>query len=202
MTVAPSHEKFHAGDFGETQAFNMVYLDPEFSPLPKGWTAKELKDIVEIHNTKRQPLNSHEREGCKGVYPYCGANGIVDYIDDYRFDGEYVLIAEDGGYWGKQQPSSYIMHSKFWVNNHAHVVCAIPTETTNTFFSNVLNYLNIDPFIGGDARGKLTKSTLTQIAIPLPPLAEQKKIAHILSTVQRAIEAQERIIQTDLPPVG
>jgi len=174
----------------------MAYLDPEFSPLPEGWSAKELSDVVEIHNTKRQPLNGREREGRKGSYPYCGANGVVDYIDDYRFDGEYVLIAEDGGYWGKHQPSSYIMRSKFWVNNHAHVVCAIPTETTNTFFSNIVNYLNIDPFIGGDARGKLTKAILTQLAIPLPPLPEQKKIAHILSTVQRAIEAQERIIQT------
>lgn len=67
---------------------------------------------------------------------------------------------------------------------------------TFTFFSNIVNYLNIDPFIGGDARGKLTKAILTQLAIPLPPLTDQKKIAHILSTVQRAIEAQERIIAT------
>ena len=174
----------------------MAYLDPEFSPLPDSWTSKELQDVVEIHNTKRQPLNGREREGRKGGFPYCGANGVVDYIDDYRFDGEYVLIAEDGGYWGKHQPSSYIMRGKFWVNNHAHVVCAKAGETTNVFFSQILNYLNIDPFIGGDARGKLTKAILTQLAIPLPPLPEQKKIAHILSTVQRAIEAQERITQT------
>lgn len=174
----------------------MAYLDPDFSPLPDGWKSKGLQDVVEIHNAKRQPLNGREREGRKGSHPYCGANGVVDYINDYRFDGEYVLIAEDGGYWGKHEPSSYIMRGKFWVNNHAHVVCAIPTETTNTFFSNIVNYLNIDPFIGGDARGKLTKAILTQLAIPLPPLPEQKKIAHILSTVQRAIDAQERIIQT------
>jgi len=174
----------------------MNYLDPEFSTLPDGWTSKTLQDVVEIHNTKRQPLNGREREGHKGIYPYCGANGVVDYIDDYRFDGEYVLIAEDGGYWGKHQPSSYIMRGKFWVNNHAHVVSAKDGETTNVFFSNIVNYLNIDPFIGGDARGKLTKAILTQLAIPLPPFPEQKKIAHILSAVQRAIEARGRIIQT------
>ena len=174
----------------------MAYLDPEFSPLPKGWTSKELKEIVEIHNTKRQPLNGREREGRKGEYPYCGANGVVDHIDDYRFDGEYVLIAEDGGHWGKHESSSYIMRGKFWVNNHAHVVCAKDSETTNVFFTNIVNYLNIEPFIGGDARGKLTKAILQQLVIPFPPLPDQKNIAHILSTVQRAIEAQERIIQT------
>ncbi len=174
----------------------MPYLDPEFATLPDGWIAKPLQEVVEIHNTKRKPLNGREREGRKGTYPYCGANGVVDYIDDYRFDGEYVLVAEDGGHWGKHESTSYIMCGKFWVNNHAHVVRAISVVTTNTFCSNILNYLNIDPFIGGDARGKLTKAILKQLGMPLPPLPEQKKIAHILSTVQRAIEAQEGIMQT------
>jgi len=174
----------------------MAYLDPEFATLPDGWTSNQLQDVVEIHNTKRQPLNAREREGRKGAYPYCGANGVVDYIEDYRFDGEFVLIAEDGGHWGKHESSSYIMGGKFWVNNHAHVVLAIPEITTNRFFSYIVNYMNIAPFIGGDARGKLTKAILKQLEIPLPPLPEQKKIAHILSTVQHAIEAQERIIQT------
>ena len=174
----------------------MNYLDPEFSTLPAGWSARPLREIVEIHNTKRVPLNGRDRERRQGSYPYCGANGIVDHIDDFRFDGEYVLIAEDGGHWGKQESSSYIMRGKFWVNNHAHAVRAIPDVTTNEFLSFMVNYLNIQPFIGGDARGKLTKAILEQLGIPLPPLPEQKKISHILSTVQRAIKQQERIIQT------
>ena len=174
----------------------MSYLDPEFATLPAGWSARPLREVVEIHNTKRVPLNGRDRERRQGTFPYCGANGIVDHIDDYKFDGEYVLIAEDGGHWGKQESSSYIMRGKFWVNNHAHAVRAIPDVTTNEFLSFMVNYLNIQPFIGGDARGKLTKAILEQLSIPLPPLPEQKKIAHILSTVQRAIEEQERIIQT------
>ncbi|MCY4047654.1 MAG: restriction endonuclease subunit S, partial [Candidatus Dadabacteria bacterium] len=72
----------------------------EIGEMPEGWELKTIDQIADIHNTLRQPINSVERSNIKGVYPYCGANGIVDHINDYRFDGEYVLIAEDGGYWG------------------------------------------------------------------------------------------------------
>jgi len=174
----------------------MGYRDPEFEVLPDGWGSHLLADVVEIHNTKRHPLNSQERVNRSGPYPYCGANGVVDSIDEYRFDGEFVLIAEDGGYWGKHEPTSYIMRGKFWVNNHAHVVRAMEGVTTNEFFRFMVNYLNIDPFIGGDARGKLTKAVLSDLEIPLPSYAEQRRIAHVLGTVQQAIEQQERLIRS------
>lgn len=174
----------------------MGYRDPEFEVLPEGWGSHLLADVVEIHNTKRHPLNSQERVNRSGPYPYCGANGVVDSIDEYRFDGEFVLIAEDGGYWGKHEPTSYIMRGKFWVNNHAHVVRAMEGVTTNEFFRFMVNYLNIDPFIGGDARGKLTKAVLSDLEIPLPSYAEQRRIAHVLGTVQQAIEQQERLIRS------
>ncbi len=174
----------------------MGYRDIEFDEPPKGWHVSELNELVEIHNTKRQPLNSQERLNRKGVFPYCGANGIVDHIDDYKYDGEFVLIAEDGGYWGKNESTSYIMRGKFWVNNHAHVVRARDGVTTNEYLNYVINYLNILPFIGGDARGKLTKAVLQEIDVPYPSLQEQKRVAHVLNTVQEAISHQERLIQT------
>lgn len=174
----------------------MGYRDPEFEVLPAGWSISELQELVENHNPKRQPLNSQERVTRQGVHPYCGANGVVDHINDFKFDGDFVLIAEDGGYWGKHEPSSYIMRGRFWVNNHAHVVRAKDGVTTNEYLSFMLNYLNIDPFIGGDARGKLTKAVLQQIEVPHPDFPEQQRIAQVLSTVQEAIAQQERLIRT------
>ncbi len=162
--------------------------------MSKKWNLKTINELADIYNTSRQPLNSLTRENMKGCYPYCGANGVVDYINDYKFDGEYVLIAEDGGYWGECENSSYIMRGKFWVNNHAHIVKAKPNIADNYFLCYLLNFLNMEPFITGDARGKLSKSIFVKIKLPCPPLPEQKKIAKTLSTIQRAIETQDKII--------
>src|SRR5690348_14952628 len=82
-----------------------------------------LDDIAEIHNNKRVPLNSREREKRKGIYPYYGASGIFDYLDSYIFDGEYVLISEDGeNLKSRNTPIAFKVNGKFWVNNHAHIV--------------------------------------------------------------------------------
>jgi type I restriction enzyme S subunit len=153
----------------------MESLDPDFDALPKGWTIRTLADVAEIHNARRVPLNARERESKRGIYPYCGANGVVDSIDEYRFDGEYVLIAEDGGYWGKLEPSSYIMRGKFWVNNHAHVIRGKAGIANNFFLSCLLNFMDIAPLIGGDARGKLTKSIMERLPMVTPPCQNSKR---------------------------
>lgn len=173
----------------------MAYIDSDFSNLPAQWVLKPIGEVAEILNTKRAPLNALKRATKKGSYPYCGANGIVDYIDEYRFNGEHVLIAEDGGYWGRNEASSYIMRGRFWVNNHAHVIVAKDGITNNIFLSNAINYMNISPLIGGDARGKLTKAILVTLLIPVPPISEQRRIAYVLSKVHTAIEQQERLIK-------
>ncbi|HPD65328.1 MAG TPA: restriction endonuclease subunit S [Bacteroidia bacterium] len=174
----------------------MIKFIDESYTLPEGWTASKLVELAEIHDNRRKPINALERANMKGIYPYCGANNIVDYINKFEFDGEFVLIAEDGGYWGKNENTSYIMTGKFWVNNHAHIIRAIKGKSTNQYLSYVLNYLNLEPIIGGDARGKLTKSILTELLIPHPVYTEQRKIAYVLSTVQKAIEQQDKLIKT------
>lgn len=170
------------------------FIDTSYS-LPEGWAASKIVELAEIHNNRRKPINAIERANMKGVYPYCGANNVVDYIDKYEFDGEFVLIAEDGGYWGKNENTSYIMNGQFWVNNHAHIIKAKNGKSTNQYLSYVLNYLNFEPIIGGDARGKLTKAVLTELLIPHPNYTEQRKIAYVLSTVQKAIELQDKLIR-------
>lgn len=103
--------------------------------LPHGWQLEKLGDIVEIHDTKRIPLNSKQRSNMKGNYPYCGANGIIDNLNDYIFDGNYLLIAEDGGFWEKYENTSYLMDGKFWPNNHVHVVNALRNRHLMSFYS-------------------------------------------------------------------
>ncbi|MDE1871210.1 MAG: restriction endonuclease subunit S [Candidatus Micrarchaeota archaeon] len=172
------------------------YKETEIGLVPKEWNIVRLGDIVHILDKKRVPLSEDIREKRRGIYPYCGANGIIDNINEYIFDGEFVLLAEDGGYWGKYQNSAYIMNGKFWVNNHAHILDAIKEKTSNHFLVNYLIYTDMSNLIGGDARGKLTQQIMKSIPIALPPLDEQKNIINIISAVQQTREKTERVINS------
>ncbi len=165
--------------------------ETDIGPIPAHWRVVKLGEVVNVHDSKRVPLNAAQRKRMKGRYPYCGANGVLDYVSDYLFDGEYVLLAEDGGYWGSYQSSAYIMRGKFWVNNHAHVIQTITRVSDNKFLMDVLNYLDLDPYISGTTRGKLNQGIMKNITIPLPPLPEQQEIARILQTVDRKLKAEE-----------
>lgn len=160
--------------------------------IPEGWTVERLGDVVSIHDNQRIPLSEPERQRRRGRHPYCGANGVLDYIDNYLFDGEYVLLAEDGGYWGPLEQSAYLMRGQFWVNNHAHVLKGKPLVLDNEFLVNALNFLDLSPFISGTTRGKLNQGVMSEIPFPLPPFAEQRAIARVLNTMQKAKEARKR----------
>lgn len=167
------------------------FKETEIGRIPKEWEAVKLGKIVEIYDNERIPLSETQRSKMKGDYPYCGANGILDHINDYIFEGEFVLLAEDGGYWGKFQSSAYIMSGKFWANNHVHILKAIDGVANNRFLMYILNYLDLTPYIVGSTRGKLNQKEMRNIKVPLPPLEEQKKIAGILSKWDRAIELKK-----------
>lgn len=161
------------------------------------WKIVPLETIVSIHDKNRIPLNEKQRLQMRGEYPYCGANGIVDHVDDYIFDGEYILLAEDGGYWGSFDNSAYIMNGRFWVNNHAHVLQAEQGISDNHFLMYQLNYLNIKPFISGTTRGKLNQGMMKRVPLVIPPLPEQRTIAHILQTIQQAKFTRQREIELE-----
>ena len=169
---------------------NSEYKETPIGRIPKEWEVVKIGKIVEIHDKKRIPLSEMERAKRKGIYPYCGANGIIDYINDYIFDGKFVLLAEDGGDYGKFGKTAYIMKGKFWVNNHAHVIKAIKNTTTNLFLLYTFNFLDLNVYIVGSTRKKLNQEQMKEIKIPLPPLPEQKKIAEILSTVDKKLELE------------
>ena len=161
------------------------------------WKAMPLEEVANVLDKKRVPLNQSQRQQMQGEYPYCGANGVLDYINDYIFDGEYVLLAEDGGYWGSFENSAYLMRGKFWVNNHAHILQAKQGRSDSYFLTCQLNYLDINPFISGTTRGKLNQGIMKGIPLALPPLPEQRAIAHILRTIQEAKTARQREIELE-----
>lgn len=164
------------------------FKDTEIGRIPKEWEVVRLGEVAEIYDSKRIPLSEMERSKRKGTYPYCGANGIIDYIDDYIFDGEFILLAEDGGDYKKFANSAYIMNGKFWVNNHAHILKAVEDKTTNLFLCYFFNFSDLNFYIVGSTRKKLNQEQMKKISIPLPPLPEQQKIAEILSMVDKKLE--------------
>ncbi|MBX2907230.1 MAG: restriction endonuclease subunit S [Taibaiella sp.] len=145
------------------------------------WEMKKLGEVVNNLDNRRVPLNDIQRQQKESnmLYPYVGANNILGYIDEYIFDEKILCIAEDGGNWGKGQKCCFIIDQKCWVNNHAHVVTARQNASLE-YLRHYLNFSDLSKYITGTTRGKLTRSALDSIPIPLPPLPIQQKIAAIL----------------------
>ncbi len=161
---------------------------PEFRDAPE-WKYQALEDSCEILNNRRVPITSSDRKS--GPFPYYGASGIVDYVDDYRFDERLVLVGEDGAKWGAFQPTAFIAEGKYWVNNHAHVLK--PHATNDTLLASYLTMIDLGKFVTGAAPPKLTLGKLKQIPIPLPPIEEEHEaIAGCLSIVDAQTDAQTR----------
>lgn len=163
------------------------------------WKTVKLGDITNNLDNKRIPLNAAQRkEKTKAhLYPYIGANGILDYIDEYLFDEKILCIAEDGGSWGYKQRCSFIMNEKCWVNNHAHVVTAREGVSLE-YLMYYLNYHDLSYAITGTTRGKLTKGDLNNINIVIPSFEEQKRIVAVLDKAQVLIEKRkEAIVKLD-----
>jgi type I restriction enzyme S subunit len=160
----------------------------------EGWVAKTIEDLTDCLDNLRVPLNETQRLTMKGDYPYCGANGIVDFIDDFRIDDEVILIAEDGGYFDEYatRPIAYKMSGKFWVNNHAHILKAKPQFEQNFIYYSLV-HKNILNFLASGTRAKLNKSQMYKIEIHCPnKKAEQTRIAQILSDMDAEIEMLEK----------
>jgi len=160
------------------------------------WKTAQLGDVIELFDSQRVPLNSRERQQRKGEYPYYGAQGVIDHIDGYIFDGRYILVAEDGeNLNSKKLPLALFATGKFWVNNHAHILRGKPGIADDTFLLACLNNADIKPFVTGAAQPKLSQANMRQIQIPLPPLPVQRRIAGILSAYDELMENSQRRIR-------
>lgn len=140
-----------------------------------------LEDVCEILDSKRVPITAKDRVA--GPYPYYGANGVQDYVADYIFDDELVLLAEDGGHFGStDKPIAYRVTGKCWVNNHAHVLKAKDCIDID-YLCYSLMFRDVSDIVNGATRQKLTQADMRKIEIPLLPIAEQKSVVAKISKV-------------------
>ena len=139
---------------------------------------KTLGEIAVNFDTMRKPITSGKRE--EGTIPYYGASGVVDYVKGFIFDGDYLLVSEDGANLiARTTPIAFSISGKSWVNNHAHVL-KFNTYEERRFVEYYLNSIDLTPYISGASQPKLNQKNLNKIKIPIPPLAEQERIVSIL----------------------
>jgi len=139
---------------------------------------KSFGEVAENFDSRRKPITSGLRES--GDIPYYGASGVVDYVKDYIFDGDYLLVSEDGANLvARNTPIAFSISGKTWVNNHAHIL-KFQTYEERRYIEYYLNSIDLTPYISGAAQPKLNKRNLNSIKIPIPPLKTQEKIVSIL----------------------
>lgn len=163
--------------------FVEMFGDPNHS---HSHNAVYLEDAFDVRDDLRKPLNSKTRSNMKAgeLYPYYGANGIVDCINAFITDCDALCFAEDCGSYGADEQSTYVVRGKAWVNNHAHFLLAKPCcilEWANVYFY----LLDIGKMISGTTRSKLTQAQLKRIMVDLPPLALQQEFATFVSQVDK-----------------
>lgn len=158
------------------------------------WKRKKLEEVVVFLDGRRKPLEGKQR--VSGIYPYYGASGIIDYVEDYLFDEENILLSEDGAnIVSRTYRVSFLARGKYWVNNHAHVLH--PQNNNNAvFICEQLENIDYGKYNSGSAQPKLNQEVCKKIPIMMPCIEEQQKIADCLSSVDAVIEIKKEKLAT------
>ena len=153
----------------------------------------KFSDITVNHDKKRIPLSTMERSKRQGSYRYYGAQGVIDYIDDYIFDGKYLLIAEDGeNLKSKKQNIAQLAEGRFWVNNHAHIVqCNERCRLEYLCF--MLNSMDLSGYITGSAQPKLSQANMNNISFEIPSVEMQDLILSVILPIEKRIATNTAI---------
>ena len=158
------------------------------------WRERSLGDLTENFDSVRVPVKEADRR--PGPYPYYGASGIVDYVDKFLFNGEYLLVAEDGeNLRTRNTPIAFLARGKFWVNNHAHIIRGNADADTR-FLMYALAGTGISGYLTGSTMPKLTQGNLNRIPVLAPDVSEQRAIAQILGTLDDKIDLNRRMNET------
>ena len=159
------------------------------------WQKKCLGNVCDFLDNLRKPVKENDRK--KGIYPYYGASGIIDYVDDYLFDGTYILLGEDGAnIIFRSTPLAFKVSGKIWVNNHAHIL--LPKDGNSVdFYVNYLESLNYEKYNTGTAQPKLNQDVVEKIVVNHPSLPEQQAIAAVLSSADEEISLLQRDLEQE-----
>ena len=161
------------------------------------WSNAPLGELVQNLDSRRVPLSSRERDKRRGPFPYYGATGVMDHVDDFLFEGLHLLVAEDGSVeTAAGKPFLQLVDGQFWVNNHAHVLKGASDDDTR-FLYYALSTVPIRPYMSGSVQAKLSQGNLNKVPVPYPTLASDRHaIAHILGTLDGKIKLNRRMSET------
>lgn len=158
------------------------------------YPSKPLEDFAEFLDGRRVPLSKGQRASRQGEYPYYGASGIIDHLDDYIFDEPLLLLSEDGAnLLNRSTPIAFIADGKYWVNNHAHVLRPLPGLADLRFITYAISDYDVTDLNFASAQPKLNQKNARTISIPLPPLAEQRRIVAYLDGLQAKVDELKRL---------
>jgi len=170
------------------------YKQTEIGVIPEDWEVTTLEHAVVFLDGRRRPIKESDRARMRGIFPYYGASGVIDYVNDYLFDEELILLGEDGeNILSRNVPLAFRIAGKTWVNNHAHVLRP-SADFDIRFLTDWLESLDYSHLNSGTAQPKLNRQSCLTIPVVRPPLLEQQAIADVLSDMDATIGALSRLI--------
>lgn len=167
--------------------------------IPEDWEVRRVKDVCNSFDYIRIPLSGELRGKMDNQkYDYYGASGIIDKVEDYLFNGIYILIGEDGAnLLSRTKPLAFLANGKFWVNNHAHIIKPKKYNNIN-YFVNALESLDYSIWVSGAAQPKLTQEALNNVCLYYPPRQTQTKIANYLDQKTAQIDKKINLLEQKL----
>ena len=160
-----------------------VDFEPFGGVMPEDWKIGMIKDIIELHDSKRIPLSGSEREKMDKIYPYYGATSCMDYVDNYIFDGKYLLLGEDGTVIDKNgYPILQYVEGKFWVNNHAHIITGKLGYTVEILYL-LFKQTNVKHIVTGAVQPKISQANLKKVPVTIPNIKDLDAFNNIIQPI-------------------
>ena len=162
-----------------------VEMFGDFESLVNIWEPKKISDVTINYDNTRKPIKDSDRKKIQGKYPYYGATGIVDYLNNYRIDGTFLLVSEDGkALEFRNRDIAFIAKGKIWVNNHAHVL-QCNSLVNMIFLMYYINNRDISSWVTGIDQKKLNRENLDKMPVGVPPIELQNRFADFVAQIEK-----------------